>query len=351
MKNRRVAFFLGSMGRGGAERVISILSKEYAGYGWETDIGLLLFNKVDYELDKSTRVLDFTGKGNSRLLRIPIWIKNIRNYVKVERPDAVVAFAARINVLVMLACIGLNVKIIASERNDPLHDGRGVITRMMTKVLYPKAEKIVFQTQRVKNQFNSKIKDNSVVIPNPISVAAEAVDKPEKKIVSVGRLTKQKNHKMLLEAFARTVKKHPEYKLHIYGEGELREALTSQAQELGVSEHVFFPGNVMNVHEKICDAEFFVLSSDYEGLSNALLEAMMMGIPCVATDCAGSDEYIENNVNGKLVPVGDTDAMEEALLFMIENESERKAFGRKAKITAESFCASHVLEKWHEIID
>ena len=351
MKKKKVAFFLGSMGRGGAERVISILSKEYAKCGWENDIALLLFNKVEYELDKSTRVLDFTGKGSNRLLRIPMWIKSIRKYVKVERPDTVVTFAARINILVMLACIGLNVKIIASERNDPMYDGRGVVTRIMTNILYPKVETIVFQTQRVKNQFNCKIKNNSTVIPNPISVSVEAAEKTQKKIVSVGRLAKQKNHKMLIEAFAGVVKKYPEYKLYIYGEGNLRQELTEQIKELGISKNVILPGNILNVHKEIVNAECFVLSSDYEGLSNALLEAMMMGLPCIATECAGADEYIINEKNGLLVPIGNADSMEKALLYMIENKQKRILMGHAAKQASENFTSEKVLKSWHSIID
>ena len=103
MKDKRIAFFLGSMGRGGAERVISILSNDYAKCGWKTDIGLLLFNKVEYILDERTRIINMSGNGGSRLLRAPMWLKSIRSYVKNEKPDVILTFAARINILVLLA--------------------------------------------------------------------------------------------------------------------------------------------------------------------------------------------------------------------------------------------------------
>ncbi len=347
---KKVAFFLGSMGRGGAERVISILANEYAKQGWNADIAILLSNIVDYELDEKIRILDFTGKTANRILRLPMWLKSIRNYVKTEKPDVIVSFVARINVLVLLACIGLKTKIVISERNDPTYDGRGAVTRLLTKLLYPKADKIIFQTQRVKAMFDKKVQDNGVVIPNPISVALEASEAGEKKIVSVGRLTKQKNQKMLIEAFAAAVKKHPEYSLTIYGEGDLRPELENKAKELGVSDKVFLPGNILRVHEEIANAEFFVLPSDYEGLSNALLEAMMMGLPCISTDCAGSDEYIESGKNGLLVPVGDGQAMKEAILYMIEHEEERKAFGKEAKRVSEIVSMENVMKKWHDVI-
>lgn len=351
MERKRIAFFLASMVRGGAERVISILSNEYVTCNWNTDIGLLLLNKVEYDLDKRIRVLDFAGNITSKILRFPMWIKRIRNYVKTEKPDVIVSFTAKINVIVCLACVGLKTKIIVSERNDPKHDGQGFFTKVLSKILYPGTAKIIFQTERVKKQFSKKIQKNSVVIPNPISIQTEASDYKEKKIVSVGRLTKQKNQKMLLDAFASVVKKYPEYQLYIYGEGVLRQELTDRASDLGILQKVNLPGNFLNLHERISNAELFVLSSDYEGLSNALLEAMMMGLPCISTDCAGSDEYIRNGENGLLIPVGDTKALEEAMLLLIERDDLRQAYGLAAKHSSNQFCAQTVLKLWHDIIE
>lgn len=119
-----------------------------------------------------------------------------------------------------------------------------------------------------------------------------------KKIVTVGRLTVQKNQKLLIESFSEVLKKYPNIILEIYGDGEKREELKYIIKTLGVSNNVIFKGNILNVHEAIADAGLFVLSSDYEGLSNALMEAMMMGLPCISTTCAGSDELISD---GKMV--------------------------------------------------
>lgn len=351
MKKKRIAFFLGSMGRGGAEKVISVLSREYAEKGWDTDIGLLLSDNVDYMLDETTRIMNFTGNTTSRILRVPMWLKSIRAYAKKEKPDVIVSFTARINILVMIACMGLKVKTIISERNDPMYDGRGIVTRFFTKILYPKADRIIFQTKRVKEQFSKTIQEKGVIISNPISISCEGLEKKEKKVVSVGRLAKQKNHKMLINAFVRVLKKYPEYKLCIYGEGDMRKELTELIKGLGVSENVVLPGNILNVHKEIANAECFVLSSDYEGLSNALLEAMMMGLPCIATECAGADEYIIHKENGLLIPTGDMESMEKAILYMIENEQKRILMGQAAKQASEKFTQDKVLKIWHSVID
>lgn len=139
---------------------------------------------------------------------------------------------------------------------------------------------------------------NATIIFNPISVSSVSKNTNLKKIVTVGRLTVQKNQKLLIESFSEVLKKYPNIILEIYGDGEKREELKYIIKTLGVSNNVIFKGNILNVHEAIADAGLFVLSSDYEGLSNALMEAMMMGLPCISTTCAGSDELISD---GKMV--------------------------------------------------
>lgn len=351
MEGKKVAFFLGSMGRGGAERVISRLSKDYADSGWHTDICLLLFNKVDYELDPSTCIHDFTGRDCSRLKRVPYWLRAIRRFVKKERPDVIVSFAARINVLVLLACRGLGVKTVISERNDPKHDGRGMPTRIMTRLLYPNAHATVFQTKRVQSYFPPSIQRKSVVIPNPVSVSAVAKESKPGKLVTVGRLTPQKNQRMLINAFADIAAEFPEAELFIFGEGELRGTLEEQVRSLQLQDAVRFMGNVIDVHEQISDAAMFVLPSDYEGLSNALLEAMLLGLPCISTDCAGSDEYIEDGKNGLLTPVGDQRALTEAIRRFLTDQQLRIKCGKGAAETMKQISAERVLKKWHDVID
>lgn len=311
---KKIAFILGSMGKGGAERVISILSKYYADKEWDTNICVLLSNDLEYTLDKSTKFWDFSGNTESRIKRIPLWLKSIRHFVKDNKIDVVVSFAARINVLVMMACAGLNVRIVVSERNDPQYDGRGFITKALTSILYPKAECVVFQTERVKSFFSKRIQKNSKIIPNPIIVNAYRVNPDRNKIVTVGSLKEQKNQQLLIDAMSDVLLDHPTAKLTIYGEGPLRGSLEKQIAELCIEKSVLLPGQKNDIHEEIKNALFFVLSSDYEGLSNALLEAMMMGIPCISTDCAGSDEYIENQINGLLVPVKNKAALVELVV-------------------------------------
>ncbi len=347
---KKIVFVVGGMTRGGAERVISILSREYIRKGWNVSIVLLLFSNIEYKLEDKISIVDLSGKISSRIMRAPYWVIKLRKYLKSEKPDVVVAFAARVNVMMMLSAFGLKVKKIISERNDPMHDGRGRFTQLLIQLLYPRADKIVFQTTRTMQYFDKRIRKKGLVIYNPIEVDKKAQTAKSHKIVSVGRLEKQKNHRILIEAFSEIVKKYPEYELWIYGEGTLRNDLQSLSNKMGINNCVFLPGIAKNVHEQIADAQMFILSSDYEGLSNALMEAMMMGLPCISTNCAGSDELIEHNVNGLLVPVGDKKGLEASMEKLILDKELADRLSENARNSSKKYSIESVMSQWDLIL-
>lgn len=347
---RRIAFVLGSMGRGGAERVVSLLANEFATQGWAVHILTLLDDRVDYELHDGVKVIPLCGGGRSRVQQLPHWIYRVRQHVRSTKPEVVVSFVARVNIVTLVACFGLRQRVIISERNDPAGDGRSLIVKFVTRLLYPMANCVVFQTRWAQSCFPKRIQRLSAIIPNPIRVHVESCRVDSKKIVSVGRLVEQKNHKLLIDAFSAVHERYPEYRLYIYGEGHLRQELEMQIRALGLSGTVFLPGVVPDVHSRIADAEMFVLSSDYEGLSNALLEAMMIGLPCISTDCAGSNEIIIHGENGLLVPVGDRVALAKAMITLIENPVLRLKVGDKSRDTVRRFNADEVLQEWNRVL-
>ena len=347
---KKISFIIGGMTRGGAERVISILANQYAKDGWDVDIVMMLDYVVKYELDERINLINMTVDKKNKFKSAPKWVISFRSYVRKRRPDVIVSFVARINIVVLLSTLGMRVPIVISERNDPFADGRSKGIDILTKVLYPKAKVIVFQTKRALNHFSGGIRKLGIIIPNPISTECCA-SHSTKKIVSVGRLAPQKNQKMLIEAFSEFVKYHNDYSLYIYGEGSLRRELEQLIKNLKLENNVFLPGNVPDIHHQIADAEMFVLSSDYEGLSNALLEAMMMGLPCISTKCAGSDEIISDGYNGLLVPVGDKEKLVQAMVYLIENPDKRQEFINKGKVSVERCRASIVLKQWKDVIE
>lgn len=338
------------MKRGGAERVISILANHYVEMGWDVNIIMLLNNKVEYKLAPEVNFVDLSDENKSRWAMVPYWLKGIRGYIKNFHPDILMSFATRINLFTIIAKAFIKVPLIISERNDPKADTRGHLAKMMIPFLYPLADKIVFQTEYAKSCFTKHIRENGVIIYNPIAVMSKASDEKAKKIVNVGRLDVQKNQRLLIRAFARISEKYPDYILQIYGEGKLREELQQLIEELGLTEKVFLMGNILDIHEKIRDAEMFVLSSDYEGLSNALLEALLMGIPCISTTCAGSTEIINDGENGLLVPINDIYALTEAMMKLIEDKELAKKLGENALNINNLVGEDIVVGKWDKLI-
>ena len=156
---------------------------------------------------------------------------------------------------------------------------------------------------------------------------------------------------LLIDAFAKISERHSEYTLHIFGEGILRDLLKRKIQEIKLQDRVILEGNVSNIHERISDAEMFVLSSNYEGLSNALLEAMMMGLPCISTDCAGSNEVIKNGINGLLVPIKNSFSLSSAIEKLIKDKELASQLSINAVKDSIKFSSENVLEQWGEVIE
>lgn len=348
---KHICFVHIGMARDGAERVIARLSNMYAHKGYMVDIIVLLLDECGYELHDNVRIVSLVRNDMPRKKNILYWIRGIRRFVKETNPEHVIAFSMYVNIFTLIACMGLKRDILISERNDPSSDGRSKIDIALTRLLYPFADKIVFQTNRAQNCFSKRIKDKSKIIVNPVEIACEAEDQKDNKIVTVGRLESQKNQSLLLRAFAKLHSDYSNINLEIYGKGGLLDELVSEAKELGILDRVEFMGNVPDVHYRIRNAIMFVLSSDFEGLSNALLEAMMMGIPCISTNCAGSDEVIRNEKNGLLVNVGDEDGLYMAMKKLLENNELRKDISNQAKSDLSVFKSDKVLSEWMNYID
>ncbi len=235
-----------------------------------------------------------------------------------------------------------------SERDDPTKVG--IVYRISSSFAHFLADYAVFQSKRVRNIYCDKVQKKSIVIFNPTEVSCKANAVCAKKIATSGRLTEQKNQKLLIRAFAMFHKLHREHHLYIYGRGELLDELLKMAEQYNIQDFVHFEGFKEDIHAAIADAEQFVLSSDHEGLSNALMEAMMMGHACISTNCAGSDELIENEENGLLVPVGDAKALCEAMCRLSDDPDLRAKLGRAAAHTAGNWSTERIVRLWEKLL-
>ena len=170
----------------------------------------------------------------------------------------------------------------------------------------------------------------------------------DKSILSVGRIYPQKNHALLLRAFAQIHKSKPEFKLKICGKGSEENNLQKLANDLGIADSVCFMGEISNIREQLKSCSCFVLSSDYEGLPNALMEAMAVGVPVISTDCpcGGPRMLIKGNENGVLVPCGDVDKLGSAIEEVIGNRDKQLRLGRSGRDTALRFRTETVMNEW-----
>lgn len=359
-KNSRknVLILVSSIGGGGAERVACSLA---SGLSREHDVSLMYYNRKEKTYPVSDRVRLIDCSENSRrhlntenriakriLHYVGIFrdLKDVADYRKKNHIDVTISLLDMPNRYNALAW-GFGKKI-CSERNDPSRkDAR---YRKWAKMSYRFSDSVVFQSERVRNQFSEKIRKKSFIIQNPVSVGFAAAEKKKKKIVTVGRLVEQKNYDMLIRAFAEFHKEHPDHHLFLYGDGELLNQLVQLAEDLKISRFVHFEGFREDVHREISDAEMFVLSSDYEGLSNALMEAMMMGHACISTNCTGTEDLIEDGINGLIVPVGDVDALSKAMCQISDNDELRTRLGKAAMEKAEGFKAETVIRRWERIL-
>lgn len=333
---------------GGTERVIAVLANYMVRHGHDVTILMTAGDKVVYELDRTVKVISAGGRTGGSVRKRLERIKKIREYYKADRQQIIVSFGTETNLFALFAGLFLPNRIIVSERNDPNKCGYPQIRNM----LYRLADGLVFQTKEAAECFSEAIVKKSRVIPNPVK---EHLPEPfagerTREMVAVGRLEPQKNHRLLLQAFSDFYKNHRDYKLVLYGKGELQEELQELAEREGIREVVVFAGFVPDAPERIRKAAAYVLSSDYEGISNSLMEAMAVGMPVVSTDCpiGGSALLISHEVNGLLVPTGDRQALAAAMSRMADNREEAAKMAQRASCVREEYSAEKICGRWLE---
>lgn len=352
MKKNKILFTIDVMGNGGAERVISVLANEFVKHGYDVQITQLYGNKCDYALNKNI-ILNSVSPSSSRFRKLNTLIK-LRNHIKSQNPDVIISFLANINVYTIIAAVGLKKSIIASERNDPSKEPSKIYLHLLRNICYYFVKGIVFQTKQAQDYFNNKIKNKSVIIYNPIleDLPESSMINRNRKISTVCRLSKQKNIKLLIDAFEIFINKHEGYKLYIYGEGELRYELERYIQNKNLQNDIFLPGFFNDVHEKIKNSCMFILSSDYEGMPNALIEAMAIGIPCISTDCpvGGPRELITNYENGILTEVNNVSKLVNAMEYIVMDSDRANKMGNQGALIKNSLSNDKIFRQWEQMI-
>ena len=351
---KKIDIITRAMTSGGAERVIAQL----ANYFTEKDISCRIITtengEVMYPLHEKIDIVAIEKKSNNKVIDRILRYKTIRIVVQKNKPDVVLTMPEDTGIYAILALIGTGIPVYVSERNNPWVMPDVKITRLLRKVAYPFAQGIIFQTQMAKSFFPQYIQKKGVVLQNPVD--ATRIPEPyigeRKKVFSaVGRLEPQKNFPMLIRAFSEFHKREKDYKLVIYGEGRERINIENLIKELHLENSVSLPGRNKDVLNCINDCAAFILSSDYEGMPNALIEAMCMGMPVISTDCpsGGPREIIENEKNGLLIPVNDELRMTQAM-FNIIKDGDSCLLGQNAYKIGKHLMDASVFEDWKNVL-
>lgn len=353
---KRIVFVTRSLKAGGAERVIAQLVK----YLVKKDIICSIITidncEVFYDLPSNVKIIAIGERTSIRYLDKFLRYKEVRRYIKELTPDIVLALPEEIGIFVIPTLFGTGIPVVVSERNNPWIMPWKKPTRILRKIFYPFSAGVIFQTKQAASYFSKCIREKSIVLPNPLDlkrIPQPFVGERRKEIVGVGRLVAQKNFPLLIKAFSEFHKNHSDYILTIYGEGESRGELENLAASCLPQGSYFFAGEVKNLLEKINGAAMFVLSSNYEGMPNVVIEAMAIGLPVIATDCpsGGPASLIDDGINGLLVPVNDVNALMDAMSKVAGSNEFASMLGKNAQKIREKLDSDIVAEQWRNYLD
>ena len=352
----KLSFVTANLGSGGAERVTSLLANQFCQKGYDVEILFFRDRLIFYELDSRIKVVVIGEECHSNAMwRKVLWL---RNYVEKTKPDVVIPFRVSVYCTTILSLMRLSVPIIASERIDPrIPDSYWTLLR---KILLPFAKHLVVQTNFIKSYYPKFIQKKTTVIPNPVrDEVFHQIENGELKIengemlnriISVGRLYPQKNQEMMIRAFAKIADDFPNWQLVIYGEGPLRQSLQLLIDNLQLTDRVLLPGRTENVIEELRKSRIFCMSSDYEGMSNSMIEAICVGLPVLSTRVSGTEDLIIDGENGLLIDVGDVNSMSKGMRTLIENEVLMNSMMRHNYSLAVLYKKESVASQWENVI-
>lgn len=338
-------------GFGGAEKQLIMLSNEMARRGHYVYLLSLSQNNPCYSIETSVHYVFKEDKSNSKILKILERYKYLKKQLLDIQPDLIISFNVQPALMCALMSDGIAKKTIYAERGDPYDKEYSGVNGVLRKYMMKRVGGFVFQTKGARDFFAEDVKNRSAVINNPIFINTDDYPREldlDKRIVTVGRLHEQKNQKLFIQAIANLPNKYSEYSAEIYGDGSLDKELQKQIDESGTKIKITLMGAHKDVLDRIKNASVFVLTSDYEGMPNALMEAMALGIPCVSTDCrpGGARELIQDGVDGFIVKCGDYKCICERIEEILEDEKLAETISINAKKKMGMFVSTKIYDRW-----
>ncbi len=401
---KRIAMYIGSLSKGGAEHVICNLAEYFFAEGYDVTIVTTYFEDDEYELPdalwtKDANLFDeaecfsvdvinsndelkkayvqraegahgirrlFSGlmpsERKGRLYNLRARAKKLENIWADIRPDLILSFIGKNNIMAIRTAKKFGIPVVVSVRANPPMEYYTKTLKTVANKLFPKAAGVILQTSGAAEFFDEKVRKNCFVLPNSISeefILRDVIPfkNRTKTIVSVGRLDDNKNQRILIRAFGRLMDKYTDYKLVIIGDGDCREEYEHEAKKTSDPSRIEFTGNISNVADRISDARINVLSSKEEGLPNALIEAMALGLVAISTDCpcGGPSDIISDGDNGILVPMGTDEDMEDSLASALErvmsDDSLARRLSKNALLAREKYSPARINALWKDYFE
>lgn len=357
---RRILFIANSISFGGASKMLCFVAESLAARGHEIVIVNLRATENVTEYERTIAgvevvTLDMVPNGKNRHI---YRIGKIKKIAQEKRSDVIIGFTSFPNMYVSMIGKLLHIPSIISERGDPNRTISNSIKDKIVTFIINRSNGGVFQTEGAKGFYGNGLQKRGVIIPNPIFINEDipqiSYEQREKTVVSVGRLDNdQKRLDIMLKSFSIFAENHPEYILKIYGRGIQEAEIKQWCIELNIKDKVKFLGLTTQPMQDIARDGMFLITSDYEGISNSLLEAMAVGLPCVSTDHTpgGARFLIQDHENGLLAPIADVEALAKAMCEFAENPELAKKCGENAQDVVNRFDPSRIIDMWENYIN
>ncbi len=355
MIKKKILLIMHDINYGGAAKMFAFLSNGLCEIGNDVYVYTYEGLEPNYPLKIDVNYIPAKIIPHNLLFKRLLPFVSVRKTVKMVKPDVVISFLPNANLYSILGTSFTKIPVIITERSDPFNE-KGALLEIK-RYFFRFADGAVFQTEGARNYYCKRLIDRSVVIPNPVTTCYHPLVSYNNRIdevVFVARFyIKQKRQDIMVLAFKKVLEKYPNLKLVFCGEGEDIPKIVDMVAKEGITHNVIFEGKVINVRKRIEKAKVFVLTSDYEGIPNALIEAMVSGLPVVSTDCSpgGARLLIEHKKNGLIVPTGDVDSIADAIVFLLDNPEIAEQLGNEAQKIIEKYSPIRITKMWDEFID
>jgi len=354
-----ILILVGSLSGGGAEREAVVLANFLTQNGHSVNMAVVRTAKVAYAINENVKIYRLPHRKmntqSSTIRRLYCVITDyflLRKIIVENKIEKIIVY--RPLPVILILSITKQISIFSRVINYPPQIT--AVVEFFNKQIYRCSKTVAFQTHEQMKFYDCKIRNKGVVIYNTTMHAGLPMPcngERRKEIVTFCRLTTQKNLPMLIDGFIRFHEKFSDYRLTVYGNGILKNELEEYIRTKKKESVIKIEDFNIDIHNIVIDSMCFVLTSDWEGISNSMLEAMAIGLPVICTDCkgGGAREFIKNYENGILIPINDREALAQALEYIATNPEKAQAMGEKASKIREILAPEKIGRKWVEILD